>query len=106
MIESNHYAFAEPLTANFDINHSTHTVASAYRVPTELAVESRTMQSDMHRARRRAGGRRRPRTKPGLLSVLSMVSTAMADCIALSGSTTCPAFETASVATSDYLEGL
>ncbi|KAI1856833.1 hypothetical protein JX265_011474 [Neoarthrinium moseri] len=41
-----------------------------------------------------------------VLSILALATPAMADCIPLSGTTTCPAFESASISTSSSLVGL
>lgn len=46
-----------------------------------------------------------PRAKVLVFSVLASIPTAMAACISLQGSTTCPAFQSASVSTDSTLVG-
>ncbi|KAI0132395.1 SH3 domain-containing protein [Xylariales sp. AK1849] len=67
-------------------------------------------QAERSRARRRTSGQRKPRAAAALLSLLSVTTPAMAQstggCVSLSGSTTCSAFESASVSTDSELVGL
>lgn len=59
---------------------------------------------------RRPGASRKQSSPNARLALLALLSaplvSAQSDCISLSGSTTCPAFESASISTTGYVAGL
>lgn len=105
MIWSSRHEFA-PAIQNVQTNRRSPKAIAADLSSAPHAEKMTSTESIRPRARRKGLDQRPLRKSAALLSILSATPTAMAACISLSGSTTCPAFDSASVSTSDFLKGL
>ncbi|KAI1103095.1 hypothetical protein F4804DRAFT_333592 [Jackrogersella minutella] len=108
MIGSERHAFSAPVIAISDTNSGRNCVRSLASKRSEDAERDAAMASSRPRSSRRATNRLGWMTKTAFLSMLSAAPVSMAQdkCIPLTGSTNCPAFQSASVSTSSYVTGL
>ncbi len=76
------------------------------RASSTLIPRSSDLKRTMGRSPGRSSTRAQPSVRTALLSLISASPAAMAACIPLKGSTTCPAFQSASVSTDNFVVGL
>ncbi|KAK3688360.1 hypothetical protein B0T22DRAFT_151214 [Podospora appendiculata] len=104
-----HHELEAPVTEQYRTNHlpsagardsTTRDSTARSRLPSAMEM------SIGRRSSKRKTGRGQTSTKAILLSLLSTSSTATAACISLQGSKACPAFQSSSVSTSNFLVGL
>ncbi|OTA63666.1 hypothetical protein K449DRAFT_394230 [Hypoxylon sp. EC38] len=106
MIRSERHASSTPVIAISNTNLERNSDKSLTN--SDQAKRGVTMESSRPRVGGRATGRTGWMAKAVFLSILSATPGSMAAdrCIPLTGSTTCPAFQSASVSTNSYLTGL
>ncbi|KAI1450278.1 hypothetical protein F5Y02DRAFT_108338 [Annulohypoxylon stygium] len=107
MIGSERHAFSAPVIITSDTNDRRNTDRCPISNSSESAKRDITMASSRSGSGGRTTGRLGWTVKSALVSILATAPGSMADsCIPLTGSTTCRAFQSASVSTSSYLIGL
>ncbi|KAI0840959.1 hypothetical protein F5Y06DRAFT_234274 [Hypoxylon sp. FL0890] len=108
MIEPERHAVSTPVIATPNTNLQRNSDNSLASKSSEQAKRGVTMVPSRSGRGGRATGRAGWKTKAVFLSILSATPGSMAEdrCIPLTNSTTCPAFQSASVSTNSYLTGL